>query len=148
MQTRTPKDLKSKIKSQKSFFEFDKAKNLVLHSIKVYASKTYDDTVKLSQSDYGKVKSVKSGDVATFRKMFYALCRKDKLAIDSESEKLNLCKHARARQHCFNQIAKACNRADLIVDYTSKTKTTTKATSKAKPKANANKAKAKASAKK
>lgn len=110
---------------QKAFAEFNKAKDLILHSIKFYAKSKREDTVTVSKARLAKAKRIKKGDVKTFNQMFYDLTRQDKLRIDSKSEKLLLCKHARARNHVFNQIARAINRLDLYVDYT-KAKTTKK----------------------
>lgn len=118
---RTNNDLKKSIIKQKAYTEY-KDKDLIIHSIKVYEHKSFDDTVTVKASELQKALKIKKNDVIAFRSMFYNLCRSDKLAIDSASEKQNLCKHARARQHCFNQIARAIKRDDLIVEYKKESK--------------------------
>ena len=75
-----------------------------------------------TKADIEKCKKCKKADIASFNAILYKYTRKDALKIDSESMKLNLCNHARARQHCFNQVARAIDRADLIVEYSKKEK--------------------------
>ena len=96
-----------------------KDNNLILQSIKIFANdKSRIDSVTLKIAELKKIlASIKKNDVEQFRAKFYYLCRKDALKIDSESQRLNLCKHARARQHVFNQIARAMKREDLLVEY-------------------------------
>lgn len=113
MQSRNANDVKAQPKAQKSFQELN-GKTLVLHSVKVYANKSYDDKVAVNLGEFqAKVKAVKPGDVAAFREIFRPLTRKDKLAIDSASQKDNLCNHARERQHCYIPIAEAMGREDI-----------------------------------
>lgn len=107
--------LREKILKQKSFVEADEHKNIIVHSIKIGGKKTYDDTVKITKSEQKKLLKLKTVD--EFRQALYPLCRKDRLKIDSESEKIGLCKHARARQHCFNNVARAINRPEFVVEY-------------------------------
>ena len=137
MINRQAKDLKAKVTKQKAYYEM-KGKDLLIHSIKAYASgKTYDDVVTVKANELTKAKKLKKSDVKSFRNMFYSLCRPEGLAIDSQSEKQNFCGHARARQHCFNNIAKAIDRPDLEVNYGSKKVKTVKkvkASKKAKAK--------------
>jgi hypothetical protein len=111
------KEYKAKPESQKAYVEVDKAKNLILHSIKIYANSKRDDTVTVDKKLQAKVNALKQGDVKSLRALLYSLTRVGMLNIDSKAEKLNLCKHARARQHCFNNVAKALDRHDLIVEY-------------------------------
>ena len=93
---------------------------LVLESIKMYADKKRIDRVKLPPKVLAHVKRVKRGDIKAFYKILYPFTRINRLSIDSESEKLNLAKHARARNHCFNPVAKFIKRDDLVVEYGNK----------------------------
>lgn len=112
---RNKADLQSKIKKQKVLSRFDKVGNLIIESVKMYANNQYIDSVTVTKKELEALKKIQ--DIKAFRQVLYRLCRKDVLAIDSESEKLNLCNHARARQHCFNPIAKAIGLDKFYVDY-------------------------------
>jgi len=107
-----------KIIGQKSHSEIKNDK-LILQSIKIFSDQSLRaDTVELSlKSTKAIVSKIKKGDVETFRAKFYALCKSDQLKIDGKSQKAGLCKHARARQHCFNVIAQELKREDLVVNY-------------------------------
>lgn len=113
----TKQDAK-RIIGQKSHHEI-KGENLILQSIKIFADSSMRcDSVSLKMRDVKRTLSkIKKGDVETFRATFYKYARQDALKIDGKSQKLGLCKHARARQHCFNVIAQTCGRSDLIVEY-------------------------------
>jgi hypothetical protein len=107
-----------KIIGQKSHSEI-KGENLIIQSIKIFADDTLRaDSVTLSVKELKKIlSSIKKSDVETFRAKFYQLCKSDKLRIDGKSQRMGLCSHARARQHCFNVIASNMGREDLVVNY-------------------------------
>jgi len=122
--------------SQRVSYEIDQAKKtLVIESLKVYAKDQRADIVRLSMNDLEKTMAkITKGNIKAFWAAFYPLTRPGQLQIDSKSEKLNLCKHARARQHCFNVIARAAERPDLVVEYSKAAEGKPKTEKKAKAK--------------
>ncbi len=136
MQTRTREHTKEKPTQQRLFSEV-KDKELVLHCLKVYKNKTYDDTCIIKEADIKKVEKLKVNDYETIKKMFSNTINAEGLALDSKSEKANLCKHARGWQRAFNLVAKHANRKDLLILWGNKSKEKNKATqSKATKKTN------------
>jgi hypothetical protein len=132
MENRKPKDKKVKVVKQKSDAQFNKAKALILSSIKILANqKIYVDKAIILAKDLTALKKIKKGDVATFWASLKPLGQPKAMAIDSASEKAGYCNHARLRQHIYNPTARAIGRPDLVVEYGTK-----------KPKAKKQKAKA------
>ena len=106
--------------SEKSNSFFDKAKNLIVESMKFYSNgEKRTDSVKLTPSEVKKLQQIKSGDVSALRQMLYPLCRAGKLNLTSDAQKLNLCSHSGSlpRRHCFNPVARAIGRNDLMKQY-------------------------------
>lgn len=115
--TETTMQYNEKPISQKVIGQID-AKLCIIESLKVYSNDKRIDRIELSvPSIKAKLAKINKGDVKTFWNEFRPYTRKDKLKVDSASEKANLCRHARMRQHCFNVIARLFNRPDLIVEY-------------------------------
>jgi hypothetical protein len=117
------KKVKRAVDKQRVLAEWDKNKNLVLNSIKTFTDSSHrTDTVTIPKAVLKQVSKLKKGDVKGLRQILYKYCRTTGLKIDSESQRKGECKHARARQHCFNPTAQMLGRPDLIVNYGKKEK--------------------------
>jgi len=107
---------------QKAYNEV-KNKNIVLHSIKIYADKKKrDDIFTVTPALQTALKKAK--DLATFKKLLrpaVAACK-----IDSAAVKKNLANHSRERQVVRNPVAKALGLDRFIIEYGNKEKSVKK----------------------
>jgi hypothetical protein len=117
--------IKSKVVKQQAYSEI-KNKNIVLHSIKIYANKTKrDDVFTVNQVLQAKLKRAKT--LSEFKRLLDVATEACK--IKSKHVKLNLANHSRERQHVRNPVAKLLNLKNFIIEY-SKDKTAKKSTAK------------------
>lgn len=119
------KNLNMKLRpiKQKSHSQFDKAKNLVLFSLKYYPNgQQREDTAKITPSMITKLKKIK--DVKKFRHLLKDTARQ--LRVTSRDVKNNLANHEREWSHCYRPVARHLGLTKILsgLTYTKRPATT------------------------
>ncbi len=100
-----------------------KNKTILLKIAKTYNNKAELVSCVISADDVKAIVRLKQKEVEQFRAILRKYTAIEKLALNSQSRKLNFTMSNSAsqeRRYCFNRVAQCLNRVDLVVDYSKK----------------------------